>query len=93
MRGDVTDAWRQTITEDRATQPMEAGGWVSQFEFVGGNSSGVLDKNGKIWFQMFFFHLAVWKCKYVLHGWEVVVEYIPGNVTKYIPGKWNKVYS
>ena len=29
MRGDVTDAGR-TITEDRATQPMEAGGWVSQ---------------------------------------------------------------
>ena len=22
----------QTITEDRATQPMEAGGWVSQIE-------------------------------------------------------------
>ena len=34
MRGDVTDAGRQTnkrTTEDRATQPMEAGGWVSQF--------------------------------------------------------------
>ena len=31
MRGDVTDAGRrQTITEDRATQPMEAGGWVLQ---------------------------------------------------------------
>ena len=40
MRGDVTDAGRQTTnerttTEDRATQPMEAGGWVSQFlEYV-----------------------------------------------------------
>ena len=36
MRGGVTDAGRRTnkqrtITEDRATQPMEAGGWVSQF--------------------------------------------------------------
>ena len=35
MRGDVTNAWRQTnkrrTTEDRATQPMDAGGWVSQF--------------------------------------------------------------
>ena len=34
MRGDVTDAGRttteQTITEDRATQPMEAGGRASQ---------------------------------------------------------------
>ena len=30
MRGDVTDAWRRTTTEDRATQPMKAGGWVSQ---------------------------------------------------------------
>ena len=28
--GDVTDAGRQTKTEDRATQPKEAGGWVSQ---------------------------------------------------------------
>ena len=26
MRGDVTDAGRTTKTEDRATQPMEAGG-------------------------------------------------------------------
>ena len=36
MRGDVTDAGRtteRTITEDRATQPMEAGGWVSQKSF------------------------------------------------------------
>ena len=34
MRGDVTDAGRTTdrTTEDRATQPMEAGGWVSQFD-------------------------------------------------------------
>ena len=34
MRGGVTDAGQpneQTNTEDRATQPMEAGGWVSQF--------------------------------------------------------------
>ena len=32
MRGGVTDAGRrrQPITEDRATQPMEAGGRVSQ---------------------------------------------------------------
>ena len=31
MRGDVTDARRRTTTtEDRATQPMEAWGWVSQ---------------------------------------------------------------
>ena len=37
MRGDVTDARRQTnkrTTEDRATQPMEAGGWVSQYLIV-----------------------------------------------------------
>ena len=26
MRGDVTDAGQTTITEDRATQPIEAGG-------------------------------------------------------------------
>ena len=26
MRGDVTDARRRRTTEDRATQPMEAGG-------------------------------------------------------------------
>ena len=35
MRGGVTDAGRQrrqTKSEDRATQPIEAGGWVSQFE-------------------------------------------------------------
>ena len=32
MRGGVTDAGQQTNTEDRATQPMEAGGWVSQLE-------------------------------------------------------------
>ena len=35
MRGDVTDAGRrrrQTKSEDRATQPMEAGGWVSQYK-------------------------------------------------------------
>ena len=35
MRWDVTDAWQQsntqTLTEDRATQPMEAVGWVLQF--------------------------------------------------------------
>ena len=33
MRGDVTDAGQTTkrTTEDRATQPMEAGGWVSQY--------------------------------------------------------------
>ena len=35
MRVDVTDAGRTTnerrTTEDRATQPMEAGGWVSQY--------------------------------------------------------------
>ena len=34
LRWDVTDAGQTTneqpITEDRATQPMEAGGWVSQ---------------------------------------------------------------
>ena len=30
IRGDVTMRDEQT-TEDRATQPMEAGGWVSQF--------------------------------------------------------------
>ena len=33
MRGDVTDAGQtneRTKTEDRATQPMEVGGWVSQ---------------------------------------------------------------
>ena len=33
MRGGVTDAGKpneQTISEDRATQPIEAGGWVSQ---------------------------------------------------------------
>ena len=41
MRGGVTDAGRtndQTNTEDRATQPMEAGGWVSQFQ----KTTGVL---------------------------------------------------
>ena len=32
MRGGVTDSGQTTISEDRATQPMEAGGWVSQFE-------------------------------------------------------------
>ena len=35
MRRGVTNAWQQTntqtITEDRATQPMEAVGWVLQF--------------------------------------------------------------
>ena len=36
MRGGVTDAGQRTTNErtnieDRATQPMEAGGWVSQF--------------------------------------------------------------
>ena len=31
MRGGVTDAGQRTNIEDRATQPMEAGGWVSQF--------------------------------------------------------------
>ena len=35
MRGGVTDAGR-TITEDRATQLMEAGGWVSQYHCFGG---------------------------------------------------------
>ena len=34
MRGGVTDAGWQPITEDRATQPMEAGGRVSQFCLV-----------------------------------------------------------
>ena len=24
------------------------------------------------------FHLAIWKCEYVLHCWEVVVKHIPG---------------
>ena len=33
MRGDITDAGR--TTEDRATQPMEAGGWVSQLGISG----------------------------------------------------------
>ena len=37
MRGGVTDAGQQTNnertnSEDRATQPMEAGGWVSQLD-------------------------------------------------------------
>ena len=40
MRGDVTDVGRP-ITEDRATQPMEAGGGVSQY-FGGYNKSIVL---------------------------------------------------
>ena len=33
MRGGVTDAGQQQQpnSEDRATQPMEAGGWVSQY--------------------------------------------------------------
>ena len=33
IRGDVTDAGQtpEQTTEDRATQPMEAGGWVSQY--------------------------------------------------------------
>ena len=36
MRGDVTDAGQTTTTtEDRATQPMEAGGWVSQKHIEG----------------------------------------------------------
>ena len=37
MRGDVTDAGRtnkQTNIEDWATQPMEARGWVSQYEVI-----------------------------------------------------------
>ena len=29
----MRDDNEQRTTEDRATQPMEAGGWVSQFEF------------------------------------------------------------
>ena len=35
MRGGVTGAGQpneQTIREDRATQPMEAGGWVLQYK-------------------------------------------------------------
>ena len=35
MRGDVTDARRRRTSEDRATQPMEAGGWVSQISPIG----------------------------------------------------------
>ena len=31
ISGDITDAGWQTNSEDRATQPMDAGGWVSQY--------------------------------------------------------------
>ena len=55
LREDVTDAGqtneRTTTTEDRATQPMEAGGWVSQlvFQFVKDKISSV---NGDEYFDI-----------------------------------------
>ena len=43
MRGGVTDAGR-TISEDRATEPTEAGGWVSHFNVLKDCRQSIIEK-------------------------------------------------
>ena len=45
---------RQQTTEDRATQPMEAGGWVSQIDFWKSQNYGEIICSDKNLFAAFY---------------------------------------